>query len=131
MKPRIFVGSSTESIDIAYAIQENLDYDAEVTVWSQGIFKLSSNTIDDLLKALDNCDYGIFIFSSDDVITIREKTGTITRDNVIFELGLFVGKLGKDRVFYVTPRDNKDLHIPSDLLPRCQVTTMQIETIAT
>ena len=37
------------------------------------------------------------------------------RDNVLFELGLFVGSIGKDRCFIVKPR-NDDLHIPTDLL---------------
>jgi len=38
-RPRIFVGSATESLDIAYAVQENLEHNAEITVWTQGIFE--------------------------------------------------------------------------------------------
>ncbi|ANQ23114.1 hypothetical protein BA893_07100 [Vibrio natriegens] len=41
-------------------------------------------------------------------------SGTV-RDNVLFELGLFIGKLGKRRCFIVMP-DNVDLHIPTDLV---------------
>lgn len=116
MKPRIFIGSSTESLSIAYAIQENLEHDADSTVWTQDAFQLSSNTIDDLLKVVESTDFAIFVFSPDDTINIRNSTAHITRDNVIFEFGLFIGRLGKERVFYLIPRDEENLHLPTDLI---------------
>jgi len=45
MKPNIFIGSSKESLEVAYSLQENLEPFAEVTVWTQGIFELSKFTI--------------------------------------------------------------------------------------
>ena len=116
MKPRVFVGSSTESLNIAYAIQENLEHDANVTVWTQGVFQLTSNALDDLLVILNDIDFGIFVFSPDDIVTIRNVTKTVTRDNVIFELGLFIGRLGKENVFFIVPYESEDLKIPTDLL---------------
>ncbi len=114
-KPRIFVGSSVEGLDIAYAIQENLEYTADVTIWDQGIFKLTSNALDDLITVLKNSDYGIFVFSPDDITKIRQENFKTTRDNVIFEFGLFIGYLSKKRVSYVLPRGVTEFHLPSDL----------------
>jgi len=115
MKPRIFIGSSTESLNIAYAIQELIP-DMEATVWTQGIFQLSSSTLDDLITTLDRTDFGIFVFSPDDLTMIREQQFSSTRDNVVFELGLFIGRLGKNRSFFVIPKGHEDFHLPSDLL---------------
>jgi hypothetical protein len=116
MKPRIFIGSSTERLDIAYAIQENLDRDSQATVWTQGIFKLSNSSLDSLLLSLEKFDFAIFVFHPDDITQIRENTYDTVRDNLIFELGLFIGRLGKDKVFFLIPRTVDKLHLPTDLL---------------
>lgn len=115
MKPRIFIGSSREGLNVAYAIQQNLTHDAEPTVWDQGIFELSRTTIESLARAVDDYDFGIFVFSPDDEIKMREINSNSIRDNVIFEFGLFTGRLGRDRVFFVKP-DGCDMHLPTDLL---------------
>jgi predicted nucleotide-binding protein len=114
-KPKVFVGSSVESIKVAYAIQENLENDAEVTVWRQGLFELSKPAVDSLMRALDRSDFAIFVFAPNDALKLRQKKYTAVRDNVIFELGLFIGKLGRSRTFIVLPKDSQDLRIPTDL----------------
>lgn len=113
-KPRIFIASAVESLDVADAFNVNLDHQAEVTVWKHG-FNLSQNTIDSLVKMAESVDFAIFIFTPDDIAEIRNQQKHIVRDNVVFELGLFVGTLGKERCFIVKPRDT-DLHFPTDLL---------------
>lgn len=116
MKPRLFIGSSTDSLSVAYAIQENLDRDARCKVWTQGVFELSKATIETLTGQLDVMDYAVFVFTPDDVARIRDKTYSQARDNVLFEFGLFVGHLGRERTYFVMPRGTKNFRIPSDLL---------------
>lgn len=113
-KPRIFIASSVESLNVADAFNVNLDHQAEVTVWKNG-FNLSLSSIDSLVKMAGSVDFAIFIFTPDDIAEIREQKKHVVRDNVLFELGLFVGTLGKERCFIVKPRGT-DLHFPTDLL---------------
>lgn len=114
-KPRVFIGSSVEGLNVAYAVQQNLLHEAEVTVWDQGVFELSRTTIESLTKALSDSDFAVFVFSPDDLIRIRDLTKSSVRDNVLFEFGLFIGRLGRDRVFFLLPSAG-ELHLPTDLL---------------
>ncbi len=112
--PRVFIASSVESLSIANSVNVNLDHYAEVTVWKDG-FTVSTNTIDGLIKYANSVDFAIFIFTPDDISEIREKSTPVARDNVLYELGLFTGSLGKERCFIIKPRD-EELHFPTDLL---------------
>jgi tetratricopeptide (TPR) repeat protein len=114
-KPRVFIGSSVEGLNVAYPVQQNLLHSAEVTVWDQGIFELSRTTMESLTTALAESDFAVFVFTPDDLVHIRDKTSLAVRDNVLFEFGLFIGKLGRDRVFFISPSDGQ-LHLPTDLL---------------
>jgi hypothetical protein len=113
--PTIFIGSSVESLPIAQAIQANLEYDAKVTLWDQGVFKLNNTALESLYKQISEVDFAIFVFMPEDIATIRDTKTLTVRDNVIFEMGLFIGGLGKDKVYYLIPR-GVDFHLPTDLL---------------
>ena len=115
MKRKVFVGSSSEGLEIAHALQSNLEPEFEVRVWSQDVFLPGEHTLESILKQADVSDFGIFVFSPDDLIEVRGSRQKTARDNVIFELGLCVGRLGPKRSFMVMPTDS-DLRIPSDLL---------------
>ena len=115
-KPSIFVGSSAESVDIAYAIQENLQRDADVTVWNQGIFSPAKYALESLLDAIEEFDFAAFVFSNDDVLNLRNKEFAVARDNVVFEMGLFVGGLSRHNCFIVMPQDLPDFRLPTDLI---------------
>ena len=99
---------------MANALKKRLRRRTIPTVWSKGIFRPSKTNIESICQALDEFDYAAFVFAPDDVVNKREKILDAPRDNVVFEMGLFLGKLGRERVFFVVPRGTR-LHLPTDL----------------
>jgi hypothetical protein len=114
IRPSVFIGSSREGLEIAEAIQSNLDHLCEVTIWSQGIFGLSSGTLDTLVKRGGDFDFAILVLTPDDLTNSRDVSKPSPRDNVVFELGLFMGLLGSLRTFVVHERST-GIKLPSDL----------------
>lgn len=96
------------------AVQMELRDDFDVQNWKQGVFKLSRDVLDSLLDVLDRSDAGIFILRGDDLTTSRGASTPSVRDNVILELGMFIGRLGRDRTFMLTPKGDRP-ELPSDL----------------
>jgi len=113
-RPTLFVGSSSEGLKIAKAIQVLLDQSCEVTIWSQGIFGLGEGTLESLVNILDDFDFAALVLTPDDLLTSRNESSSAPRDNVLFELGLFIGALGRKRTFIIYDRSAK-LKMPSDL----------------
>ena len=116
--PAVFVGSSSESLPIATALAETIHEKSCVHCrpWSDpSIFAPSSTTIESLVQAAEKTDLAVLVFGPDDTVRSRGSQAKAPRDNVIFELGLFIGALGRQRTLLVCPRGN-DLKIPSDLL---------------
>jgi predicted nucleotide-binding protein len=114
-KVRVFIISSTEALPIARAIQSAFEYDPfHVTVWTDGVFRASWYPIESLEQQLDSSDFAVAIASPDDIVESRGKSAATARDNVIFELGLFIGRLGRKRSFLLEPR-GEEVKLPSDL----------------
>jgi predicted nucleotide-binding protein len=114
-KPIIFVGSSSEAADVVSAIELNLEHHFQVTPWTAGVFTPGERPLADLERQLDKTAFGIFVFAKDDKVTSRKQQYDATRDNVILECGLFMGRLGPKNCFVVVPKNRKRLKIPSDL----------------
>jgi len=115
MRRRVFVGSSREAINVCRAIQGELEDDFDVTVWDQDIFRLSYGALDSLLDALDSSDSGVFVLTPDDLTETWGESSPTARDNVTFELGMFIGRLGRDRTFMLVP-GTSTVRLPSDLI---------------
>lgn len=115
IRPFVFVGSSSEGLPVAKALQSGLAESADITLWTQGIFRPSYGYLESLVNAVDQADFAILILTPDDVTVSRELEGASPRDNVVFELGLFIGRLGRQRCFFVYEKA-ASLKLPSDLL---------------
>src|SRR5579872_5359803 len=113
-RPALFIGSSSEGLDFARAVRTSLDADAEVTVWNEGVFKLGETFIESLVDAANRFDFAVIVLTPDDVVVSRSVEKLGPRDNAIFELGLFMGRIGRQRTFLLH-QFGVDLKIPSDL----------------
>jgi hypothetical protein len=112
-KPSVFIGSSSEGIDVARAVGFQLRDVGEITIWNEGVFKPGESYLESLFNALDRFDFAVLIFTPDDVVIQRGEQNLSPRDNVMFELGLFLGRFGKARTFVL--RSNEPINYPSDL----------------
>lgn len=114
-KVRVFVISSAEAIPVARLLQSQFAHDPFVTVpWNQGVFKVASYTLEDIERELDQCDFAVAIAHGDDDTKSRGQEWPAPRDNVIFELGLFMGRLGRRRAILMEPR-GEGVKLPSDM----------------
>jgi CRP/FNR family cyclic AMP-dependent transcriptional regulator len=112
---RIFIISSVEALPIARAVEDHFEHDKFfVKVWHEGTFRASRYALESLEEQLDESDFAIAIAQPDDQVKVRDASHRTPRDNVIFELGLFVGRLGRLRSFLLEPRGD-EVKLPSDL----------------
>jgi len=112
---RVFIICSVEALPVARLIHSGLEHDPfDVIIWSEGVFKVTSYTLETLEDEVDQADFAIAVAHSDDIVEIREKQWPVPRDNVIFELGLFMGRLGRSRAILMEPREEK-VKLPSDM----------------
>jgi predicted nucleotide-binding protein len=115
-QPVLFIGSSVEKLPIAREIQSGFSHDKMVvTVWTDGVFRASKTAVESLLATVRASDFAVLLVSPDDIVVSRDVESPAPRDNVVFELGLFMGLLGRERTFIVKPR-GVSIKMPSDLL---------------
>lgn len=112
-KPTVFIGSSSEGLEIARAIGEEIKSYDEATIWNEDVFDYGRGYLEELLCEIEHHDFAILVMSPDDHTQSRGQSAAAPRDNVIFECGLFMGRLGRDRTFAVCDKDAAT-KLPSD-----------------
>lgn len=112
--PVLFAGCAIEDLPYAEAVQQRLERHAEVEIWNEGSFVPSGNALQSLLASGRRVDFALLIASSLDTLSTRGESWNVMRDNVLFELGIFLGALGPERTFLLINRALSP-HIPTDL----------------
>jgi CRP/FNR family cyclic AMP-dependent transcriptional regulator len=112
--PKLFIISSSEAKAIAHGVRAGLEHDVFSTVWDDGVFFAGGYPLEALELQVASADFALAISEADDIVESRGVKAPTVRDNVLFELGLFMGKLTRHRAILVHPKI-KDLKLPSDL----------------
>jgi len=118
---RVFIGSSSENLEVVDMLGKVLSrsrrktFKIEAAPWHKKVFELSRNYIESLENELNRADLAIFELTPNDITQIRGEKKLTPRDNVVFELGLFMGRLHRNRCIMLYDRKIKT-KLPSDLL---------------
>lgn len=112
LKPKIFIGSSTAGITIAEKVKINLSTIGNCYIWNEpNIWEPNRSTFENLLRMVSYFDFGVFVATSDDLTLTNDKVVIEPRDNVILEMALFCGAMGRDKSFLLV---EEGIKIPSD-----------------
>ena len=116
MKPTLFIGSSTVRLPIARGLKRILEDCADVIVWDEAPeFVMGESILSGLIKVGEIYDFALLVFGQDDCTMMNSEKVPTVRDNVIFELGLFMGQMGTGRAFWLSPKGPKAPQLSSDL----------------
>jgi hypothetical protein len=107
----VFLGYSGEAGPVASSISVYLTgLGVDILDWHQ--FKTGGYILQRVEEAAKSTACGIFLFTASDELTRKTGPRKVPRDNVIFELGFFAGKKGKERTLVIV---EEGTDVPTDL----------------
>jgi hypothetical protein len=112
--PAVFIGSSSQGVDFARAIGSQLAADAEITLSTESFAPPGQTSGETLVNSLSRFDFAVLALTPDDLVKNGDNGALGLRDNVLFELGVFAGRLGKERTF-VVHQSNAAVKLPNEL----------------
>lgn len=110
LKPTVFLSSSEEGAGLADAVRSLLERDCRVLFWIDSLVELDAEKRDCLVEAVEQADLAI-LFLAGDELEPRKNSSRRLRDQVILELGVFMGVLGWDRTLLLC-REDRDVDLP-------------------
>ena len=113
-RPTVFVGSSSERLATVRRLAKELEPDVKVLRWDKNVFVPGRFTLEDLEEAMRRSDFAIFVLAGDDIVKWRRKVSPAPRDNVVLEIGMAIGIIGRRRLLLLYSKGDR-AKIPSDL----------------
>lgn len=111
-KPKIFIGSSKAGYSIAEKVKTNLSSVGDCYLWQDPyVWEPNRSTFENLIRMVSYFDFGIFVATGDDLTLTNDKIVIEPRDNVILEMALFLGAMGRDKSFLLV---EEGIKLPSD-----------------
>lgn len=112
LKPKIFIGSSMAGVGIAEKVKDYLSAVGDCFVWNDpNIWEPNRSTFENLLRMVSYFDFGVFVATADDLTFTSGKIVVESRDNVILEMALFCGAMGRDKAYLLV---EDGIKLPSD-----------------
>ena len=111
-RPKIFIGSSRPGYEVAKKVKACLSTENDCFLWQETeIWEINHSTFDNLLRLVMYFDFGVFVATADDLTLTNEQIVIEPRDNVILEMALFLGALGRDKSFLLI---EEGIKLPTD-----------------
>ena len=110
-KPHAIVFSSGKAYAVAEAVKENLERHGFLAdTWKEDFFEENNTAaLNTFLKKLLCYDLAVLVLGADD-LRVEATTGTtvnVPRDNVVFELGASMARMGTKKTFVIAPTEPK------------------------
>lgn len=91
----------------------------EVRLWDEMLYP-GDHPLDGLRREVLRSDFALMVATPDDVLEMRQQTGFVARTNILFELGLFMGALGRNKSMLLVVADargdtRREVTLPTDL----------------
>jgi hypothetical protein len=115
-KPSIFIASSSRTATLAEVLRDQLitgDFANATLRNEERNRRLGATTIQMLEGAAAKYDFAVVILARDDVLIKETGDALKARDDCVFEAGLFINALGRERCFLINSVEQREL--PSDL----------------
>ncbi|MFT3746945.1 MAG: nucleotide-binding protein [Agriterribacter sp.] len=108
----VFICSASSALDIALCFKKKLSDEHDVFIWKEGAFGLTEHYLESIAKASQRYEFAVILLTPEIKTAIADGFKIFAKDNVIFEMGYFLGTFGRSRTFFVVEK-SEDFKLPS------------------